>query len=131
MAGRETSLDDIARAMSELAASSRAPVDLSGALRPSSGGEAAAAAPAPAAVAVAVADRPIWLDPADEALCNDCGTCYQELPQIFEKATAIVDGAARTAARMIPGALETIEMTPDLQKRIDRVKATCDAEIIK
>jgi len=131
MAGREASLDDIARAMSELASSSRAPVGLSAALRPSSGGGAAAAAPGPAAVAVAVADRPVWLDPADEALCNDCGTCYQELPQIFEKATVIVDGAARTAARMIPGALETIEMTPDLQKRIDRVKATCDAEIIK
>jgi pyruvate-ferredoxin/flavodoxin oxidoreductase len=129
MAGRETSLDDIARAMSELAASSKAPVGLGAALRPTSGGGAAATAPAPAAVAVA--DRPVWLDPADEALCNDCGTCYQELPQLFEKTTVIVDGAASTVARMIPGALATFEVTPDLQKRIDRVKATCDAEIIK
>ena len=32
---------------------------------------------------------------------------------------------------MIPGALDKVEITPDVRKRIDRVKATCDAEIIK
>ena len=32
---------------------------------------------------------------------------------------------------MIPGSIDGVEMTPDLRKRIDRVKATCDAEIIK
>ena len=76
-------------------------------------------------------DLPIYLDPADEALCNDCGTCYQELPQLFEKATVVIDGIARTVGRMIPGAVERIEVTPELQRRIDRVKATCDGEIIR
>jgi pyruvate-ferredoxin/flavodoxin oxidoreductase len=129
---REASLDDIARAMSDLAASSKAPVGL-GAF----GAPAAASAPAPAAaaasapVAVALADRPVYLDPADVPLCNDCGTCYQDLPQFFEKTTQIIDGAARTVAQMIPGALDGVEITPDLKKRIDRVKSTCDAEIIK
>ncbi len=53
---------------------------------------------------VGVADAPVWLDPADEPLCNDCGTCYQELPQFFEKTTMIIDGEARQVAQMIPGA---------------------------
>lgn len=130
-AQRESSLDEIARAMSDLAASSKAPVSLGGVL----GGTTAAPTAAPTATAapaaVAVADRPVYLDPADEALCNDCGTCYQDLPQIFEKTTQIIDGAARVVARMIPGALDTLEITPELQKRIDRVKSSCDAEIIK
>ncbi|WP_024287503.1 2-oxoacid:acceptor oxidoreductase family protein [Cellulomonas sp. KRMCY2] len=127
---RETSLDDIARAMSDLAASSQAPVNLGAAARPS-GASGTAAAAAPTGPAVAVLDLPVYLDPADEHLCNDCGTCYQELPQLFEKTTAIIDGEARVIAHMIPGALDRVEITPDLLKRIDRVKATCDAEIIK
>jgi pyruvate-ferredoxin/flavodoxin oxidoreductase len=32
---------------------------------------------------------------------------------------------------MIPGALERFQVTPELQTRIDRVRATCDAEIIR
>jgi pyruvate-ferredoxin/flavodoxin oxidoreductase len=136
-AARESSLDDIARAMSDLATSSRAP---SGGAMPSgfgsglgSAGAASTGAPAPAASATSVGTipGPIFLDPADEPLCNDCGTCYQELPQFFEKATIVVDGAAQQIARMIPGAAEKVEVTPEVAKRIERVKATCDAEIIR
>jgi pyruvate-ferredoxin/flavodoxin oxidoreductase len=124
---RESSLDDIARAMSELATSSKAPVG------PSFGGSPGGAGPAaaPAASAVAATDAPVWLDPADILLCNDCGTCYQELPQFFEKATMVIDGAVVQVAQMIPGAVDTVEMTPELEKRIDRVRKTCDAEIIR
>jgi pyruvate-ferredoxin/flavodoxin oxidoreductase len=43
----------------------------------------------------------------------------------------VVNGAVQKVARMIPGALETVEMTPDLLKRAERVKKTCDAEIIQ
>ena len=74
---------------------------------------------------------PIWIDTADEALCNDCGTCYQELPQFFTKTTVVIDGEARVIARMIPGAAESVEVTPEVAKRIDRVRANCDAEIIR
>ncbi len=127
MQGRESSLDDIARAMSELATSSKAPVGL--------GAAPVGLSPAPtapeAASGVAVADRPVWLDPADIPLCNDCGTCYQELPQFFEKASVIIDGEVRQVAQMIPGALDTVEVTPEIEKRIDRVRKTCDAEIIR
>ncbi|MDR0592885.1 MAG: hypothetical protein LBG60_06445, partial [Bifidobacteriaceae bacterium] len=76
-------------------------------------------------------DRPIWLDPADVPTCNDCGTCYQELPQLFEKTTMVVDGQAKVVAQMIDGALDGLEVTPELVKRMARVKANCDAEIIK
>jgi pyruvate-ferredoxin/flavodoxin oxidoreductase len=132
MQQRESSLDDIARAMTELASSSRAPVGLGG-VAPTG---LSSTAPAPAAAgaggtAVAVATGPVYLDPADEALCTDCGTCYQELPQFFEKATVVIDGAAKTIARMIPGAAERVEVTPEIAKRIERVRATCDAEIIR
>jgi pyruvate-ferredoxin/flavodoxin oxidoreductase len=104
---RESALDLIAQAMADLATSSEAPA------------------------ATAVADRPIWLDPDDLGKCNDCATCYQELPQLFEKATIVADGVQRTVGRMKPGSLDGLEVTPELATRIARVKATCDAEIIQ
>ncbi|GIG21206.1 hypothetical protein Cch01nite_19300 [Cellulomonas chitinilytica] len=125
---RETSLDEIAAAMAELASSSAAPASMP-AFSFGGGAPAAAAAAAPEAT-TAVADRPIWLDPADEVRCNDCGTCYQELPALFEKATIVVDGQARTVGRMKPGALDGFVVTPDVAKRIARVKSNCDAESI-
>jgi pyruvate-ferredoxin/flavodoxin oxidoreductase len=154
---REASLDSIAAAMAELATSSvpRHPgisqSEMSGAQRLSGaafvtpGGARSAETRGPGAAAAATpvgtagpaagtqgsaSDKPIWLDPADEHLCNDCGTCYQELPQLFEKATIVVDGAAQVVGRMKTGALDGLELTPDLEKRIRRVKDTCDAEII-
>jgi len=142
---RESSIDDIANAMSTLATSSRAPVGLGSALPVRAAGgmpgaPAASAAPAaPAgsaepmvgATGEAPAGAPIWLAESDIPKCNDCGTCYQELPQLFESTTMVIDGVAQKVARMIPGALETVEMTPELLKRADRVKKTCDAEIIQ
>jgi pyruvate-ferredoxin/flavodoxin oxidoreductase len=74
---------------------------------------------------------PVFLAEVDIPKCNDCGTCYEELPQLFEPHSMVVDGAVQKVARMIPGALESVEMTPELLKRIDRVKKTCDAEIIQ
>ncbi|MGB4272129.1 MAG: hypothetical protein WBJ44_07010, partial [Propionicimonas sp.] len=61
----------------------------------------------------------------------DCATCYQELPQLFEKATIVLDGQPKTVGRMRPEALDGLELTAELTARITRVKATCDAEIIQ
>jgi pyruvate-ferredoxin/flavodoxin oxidoreductase len=131
-AAREASLDQIAGAMAELASSSSAPLVAPLALAGGVGaGAGAGAAAAPANAGAGAGDKPIWLDPADEPKCNDCATCYQELPQLFEKATIMVDGEAKTVGRMKPGALDGFEVTPDMAKRISRVKATCDAEIIR
>ena len=136
---RESSLDDIARAMSELATSSAAPAaggSFAGAgfggSNPGAGVGAATTGAGAAAPPAAAGDHgPVYIDPAEEALCNDCGTCYQELPQFFTKTTVVIDGEARVIARMIPGSAESVEVTPEIAKRIDRVRATCDAEIIR
>lgn len=142
MRERESSIDDIAHAMASLATSSRAPVAVGSAVPVRPDGSGVPAAPADAAppagglgtvgaVGSAPPDAPIWLAEVDLPKCNDCGTCYQELPQLFEPHSMVVDGAVQKVARMIPGALETVELTPELLKRIDRVKKTCDAEIIQ
>jgi len=125
-AEREASLDAIASAMAKLAATgTAAPVTL--AATPAPTATAAASSPAPtagprAAVTLAVEDQP---------KCTDCKTCYQELPEIFEPIRMIVDGESRTVARIIPHALDSLEITPEIRARIEKVIANCDAEIIR
>ena len=149
LAARETALDQVAAAMAELATSTgptspdlRVLAASTGPLTPArttadapvpvpttrATGVPPTATPAPAPDA---GDRPVWLDPTDVALCNDCGTCYQELPALFERTTVLVDGVAEVVARLREGALDGLVVTPDLARRIARVKATCDAEIIR
>ncbi|HME86509.1 MAG TPA: pyruvate-flavodoxin oxidoreductase, partial [Roseiarcus sp.] len=131
---RESSIDSIARAMSELAASSRAPS--SGA--PSSGGVAggvttrliAASRSEAAPAAKGDGSALVTLAEADVPKCNNCKTCYQEIPELFEKTRIVVDGASKEVGHLIPGALEHIKVTPELKARIARVAANCDAEII-
>ncbi|MDR0285467.1 MAG: 2-oxoacid:acceptor oxidoreductase family protein [Propionibacteriaceae bacterium] len=154
-AGREQSIDDIAHALAGLAtAGDPRTVPL-----PTFGTGAAAGAPRraamettdqvaplptsanpPSPVPSALSTTglgpkpegvPIWLAEADMPKCTDCATCYQELPALFEQTTIVVDGEARNVSRMIPGALDTVALTPDLQAVIERVKGTCDAEIIQ
>ncbi len=125
---RDSSLDSFARAMAELAASSKAPV---GAARVipimAASGSPAVVAEAPAAGVEAL----VTYDVADQVKCTDCKTCYQDLPELFEKTRIVINGESRDVARMIPGALERVKVTPDLKNRIKRVAANCDAEIIR
>ena len=67
----------------------------------------------------------------DSAKCTNCKTCYQDLSEIFEKTKMVINGESRDVARIIPGALDRIEVTPELKARIKRVSANCDAEIIR
>ncbi|HRA05227.1 MAG TPA: 2-oxoacid:acceptor oxidoreductase family protein [Propionicimonas sp.] len=135
---RESALDVIAQAMADLATSSNAPAG--GPLHLGIGLLGPASGPAPAlrqaqgadgVGADAATERPIWLDPDDLPKCNDCATCYQELPALFEKATIVVDGEPKIVGRMKPDALVGLVVDADLAGRISRVKATCDAEIIQ
>ena len=126
---RESALDVIAKAMADLAVSSGAPAG--GPLQLGLGFPGAKPPVEPVETSDATAERPIWLDVHDLARCNDCATCYQELPQLFEKATIVVDGEPRVVGRMRPDALVDLEITAELAARINRVKGTCDAEIIQ
>ncbi|OHC65773.1 MAG: pyruvate-flavodoxin oxidoreductase [Rhodocyclales bacterium GWA2_65_20] len=133
---RDTSLDSFARAMSELAASSKAQPG-GGTVIPimAVGGGASVAnpvaSPAAAAGAAGSGEALVTLSPEDVAKCTDCKTCYQDIPELFERTRVIIDGVPRDVARLIPGALERVTVTEELKARIKRVAANCDAEIIR
>ncbi|NCD16808.1 MAG: pyruvate-flavodoxin oxidoreductase [Actinobacteria bacterium] len=128
---RETSLDDIARMMADLADAGTVPA-VAGFATPAPAATATASPAQPASAAPAAAPKaPVSLAEEDMRLCTDCKTCYQELPELFEPVRVVVDGEARTVARLIPGALESLEVTPEVEARIKKVIDNCDAEIIK
>ena len=63
--------------------------------------------------------------------CTNCKTCYEDLGELFEKTTIMVDGESKVVSRVKPGALDTIEITPELIQRAKKVADNCDAEIIR
>ena len=73
---------------------------------------------------------PFRYELAKIAQCTDCKTCYQEIPEYFEASTEIIDGKPTPVARLIPGSLESVEVTDELRARVAKVVANCDAEII-
>ena len=123
---RENTIDSIARAMSELAASSKAPA--AGGIGLALGGAAPAAAPAAAAPA-ANGSAVVAMDD-DVSKCTNCKTCYTELPELFEKTKLVVDGSTKEVAHLIPGATSKVKSTPELKSKVARIAANCDAEII-
>jgi len=125
---RESSIDSIARAMSELAASSNAPTNGFGGF--ALGGAAAAPKPAAAAPAAVNGGAVVSLAEEDIAKCSNCKTCYQDIPELFEKTKIVVDGSPKEVAHLIPGALAKVKVTPELKTKVARVAANCDSEII-
>jgi pyruvate-ferredoxin/flavodoxin oxidoreductase len=126
---RELSIDTIARAMSELAAVSSAPSPAEPALP---------TIPLPSVAATngrggdGIALRPlVSIDDDDMIKCTNCKTCYQNLGELFEKTKIVCNGTTKEVARVIPGVLDRIEITPELIKRASRIAADCDAEIIR
>ena len=65
------------------------------------------------------------------AKCTNCKTCYQDLPELFEKVTVMVDGTAKEVGHLIAGAVDRVAVTEELKAKIARVVANCDAEIIQ
>jgi pyruvate-ferredoxin/flavodoxin oxidoreductase len=133
----ESSLDSIARAMSELAAASKAPqAALSAALAPFGAGAAPAVSSATATQAApaagdASASGLMIIREEDVPKCVNCKTCYQQAPELFEKTTIVIDGKAAEVGHMIPGVLSRITVTPELVAKVARIAANCDSEIIK
>ena len=131
---RDASLDGFARAMSELAASSKAQVLKQGAhgtipIVPVGNGNATTAPNASAPTNGASHDALVSIE--DPEKCTNCKTCYQDLSELFEKTRIVIGGESREVAQLIPGVLERIQVTPELKSRIQRVSANCDAEIIR
>jgi len=128
---QDATIDAIAEALVTLVAAKKP--DAAAVVAPLLGGTPtpSAGAPAPSATASANPGLAIWLDPDDEPKCSDCATCYQELPDLFEKHTIMVDGEAKDVAHFKPGTLDGVDVTDDMQKKFDRVKNTCDSEIIQ
>lgn len=125
LTAREDSIDAIARTLSQLAASSRAPTSAS---------PLAGSFPVPVVAASATAasssTRTALVSMTDETLCTNCKTCYQELPELFEKIKTVVEGKPKDIAHLIPGAVDKVTPTPELKAKIAKVIANCDAEII-
>jgi pyruvate-ferredoxin/flavodoxin oxidoreductase len=129
---RETSLDAIARGMSELAASSNAPAanglaGLMAGLAPAP----AAAAPSNGAKSANGSAEPIHIDEGDLDKCTNCKSCYQDVPEVFELTKIVVGGASKEVAHVIPGVFSKIKVTPELSAKLSRAAANCDAEIIR
>lgn len=124
-------MDLIAQAMAEVAAtgSTDVPLPFIGGI---GGGTAGGTAGAPASgdSGEAGGGLPFRYDPATIVKCTDCKTCYQEIPEYFESSTEVIDGVPTPVARLIPGSIESVEVTPELQARVNKVIANCDAEII-
>ncbi|MDR0587953.1 MAG: 2-oxoacid:acceptor oxidoreductase family protein [Burkholderiales bacterium] len=124
----ESSLDDFARAMVDLATSSQVSrVAVLGAI--SSAPLASGAASTTPAKTTAPQSAAVSMEDPDK--CTNCKTCYQDLPELFEQTRIVVNGEPRDAARLIPGAVEKLDLTPELKARIKRVSDNCDAEIIR
>lgn len=134
-ARRESTIDEIARALSELAASgpgvaAGSPPPVSAAPARSTGGLDSLNVPAPAPSASGKRAAVELLE-EERGLCSDCKTCYQEMPELFECEEVVVDGQVTHVARMIPGALEKLPLTPENLARIQKVIDNCDSEIIR
>jgi pyruvate-ferredoxin/flavodoxin oxidoreductase len=125
---REGSIDQIARAMSELAAASNAPPVVQ--IGAASFGAPASAPAQVAAPAAAGNGALVTLTEADMQKCTNCKTCYQDLSELFEKTKIVVNGETKDVGHLIPGAVERAVATPELISRIAKVAANCDAEII-
>ncbi|NIK88459.1 pyruvate-ferredoxin/flavodoxin oxidoreductase [Rhizomicrobium palustre] len=123
---RENAIDSIARAMSELAASSKAPAAGGVGFALNGGGAPAAAA----AVAEAPANGAVVAMDEDVSKCTNCKTCYTELPELFEKTKLVVDGSTKEVAHLIPGAATKVAPSAELKTKLARIAANCDAEII-
>ena len=135
-AARQATIDNIAEALVTLVTAKSPDVGavlapLTGGVAPSTAAAPAGAGASPSQAAKPATGLPIWLDPEDEPKCSDCATCYQELPDLFETHTIIVDGEAKDVAHFKPGSLDGVDVTPEMQKAFDRVKNTCDSEIIQ
>ena len=73
----------------------------------------------------------VEINEQQQSQCTDCKTCYQQLPELFEKTTIVDNGKAKQVASIIPGVLDKIQITRELIARAQHIADECDAEIIQ
>jgi pyruvate-ferredoxin/flavodoxin oxidoreductase len=134
---RESAIDSIARGMAELASASGAPaepatqsISLDAITAARTAVEVQAKAPPAATLSTGGGATLVEITEEDTPKCTNCKTCYQDLGELFEKTTIMVDGESKVVSRVIPGIFDKIEITPELVQRASRVADDCDAEII-
>ncbi|MGD1984629.1 MAG: thiamine pyrophosphate-dependent enzyme, partial [Chromatiaceae bacterium] len=133
---REASIDSIARGMAELASVSGAPasplqgIPVNVINTAQTGSSKAGQAPASTGAAAA-GDVLVEITEADQPKCTNCKACYQDISELFERTTIVVDGASKVVSRVIPGVFDQVELTPDMVQRASRIADECDAEIIR
>lgn len=121
---REDSIDSIARGMAELASLSDLPLSIRpDEIKVPENINHNSASSTDSVDLVSISDT-------DMSLCSNCKTCYQDLGELFEKTTIMVDGAPKEVSRVIPSVFRHINITPDLIQRASRVADDCDVEII-
>jgi len=130
---RESTIDAIARGMAELAASSDAPAtSVEKTIPVEAIGRGISLGASETRPAGAASDAPlVQITEADMPKCTNCKTCYQDLRELFEKTTIMVEGTPKEVSRVIPGVLEKIQLTPELIRTAARAANDCDAEIIR
>ncbi|MEO5330003.1 MAG: 2-oxoacid:acceptor oxidoreductase family protein [Magnetococcus sp. THC-1_WYH] len=128
---REQTMDSIARGMSELASGARASAAgivgaalvgagvISGGETGAKGGSAGSGKPL------------VVIDEADTYKCTNCKKCYLDVSVLFEGVTIMHEGKSREVSRVKQGVLKSVELTPDLVKKAERVANDCDAAIIQ
>ncbi|MBF0421561.1 MAG: 2-oxoacid:acceptor oxidoreductase family protein [Magnetococcales bacterium] len=129
---REESMDSIARGMSELASGARAAAaGIVGSVLAGAGVSTAGDA-ATAAGSKGTSAKPlVVIAPEDAHKCTNCKKCYLDVGALFENVTIMHEGKSKEVSRVKQGVLGSIELTPDLIKKAERVANDCDAAIIQ
>ena len=122
---KEQAIDNIANGLAELAITADIP------LHSSAIPIVQEAAAQPVSDTIVIKKPLVVINAEDQCKCTNCKTCYQQLSELFEKTTIIDNGEPKTVSRVIPGALENIEITQELINRAKRVADECSAEIIQ
>ncbi|HIJ85399.1 MAG: pyruvate flavodoxin/ferredoxin oxidoreductase-like [Magnetococcales bacterium] len=127
---REQSMDSIARGMSELASGARA--SAAGIVGAALVGAGVLPAEAGAKGEGKGSGKPlVVIADADMSKCTNCKKCYLDVSALFENVTIMHEGKSKEVSRVKQGVLKTVELTPDLVKKAERVANDCDAAIIQ
>ncbi|MBF0415867.1 MAG: 2-oxoacid:acceptor oxidoreductase family protein [Magnetococcales bacterium] len=129
---REQTMDAIARGMSELASGARATAaGIVGSVLVGAGVVTAGESGGAGAGKGGAGKPLVEIVPEDAHKCTNCKKCYLDVGELFENVTIMHEGKSKEVSRVKQGVLSTVELTPELIKKAERVANDCDAAIIQ